>query len=70
MRRPPWWPESEAWPPQDDAGWRELRRGFMRRAGCFAFVAVLVLLLAVGAIVGLIANVTGSGPPGLVGVIV
>ncbi|MGI8928954.1 MAG: sensor histidine kinase [Candidatus Limnocylindrales bacterium] len=70
MSRPPWWPESEAWPPQDDAGWRELRRGFMRRAGCFAFLAVLVLLVAVGAVVGLIANVTGSGPPGIVGVIV
>ena len=48
-QRPPWWPDNEAWPPRDDAAWRELRRGFMRRAGCFFAFMVLVLFAFVAA---------------------
>jgi signal transduction histidine kinase len=60
-RRPPWWPSNEPWPPQDEAGWRELRQGFMRRAGCF-FVGVLVLIvLLVAAVVGLVQALVGPG---------
>lgn len=70
MRRPPWWPESEAWPPQDDAGWRELRRGFMRRAGCFVVFVLAVLLLGFATLVSLIAPAVGSGLYGIVGSIV
>ena len=68
--RPPWWPETEPWPPQDAAAWRELRRGFMRRAGCFALVIALVLVVVVGAVIGVLATVTGASPAGVVGVIV
>ncbi|MEX2546349.1 MAG: HAMP domain-containing sensor histidine kinase [Chloroflexota bacterium] len=70
MRRPPWWPANEAWPPQDAEGWRELRRGFMRRAGCFIGFMLIVLLLLVGGLIWLIADVFGSGSTGLFGVIV
>lgn len=67
MRRPPWWPESEEWPPQDAAGWRELRRGFMRRAGCFSVFVLAVLFLGLAGLVSLIAPAVGSGVYGIVG---
>jgi len=60
MRRPPWWPESEEWPPQDAEGWRDLRRGFMRRAGCFAVVVLVILFLGLAGLVSLIAPAVGS----------
>ena len=69
MRRPPWWPETEEWPPRDEAGWSELRRGFMRRAGCFIAFMFLLLLSVVAAFIWLIANVVGSGSAGLLGVL-
>lgn len=69
-KRPPWWPENEPWPPQDAAAWRQLRRGFMRRAGCFALFMVVVLVLVVGGIIGILATVTGSSPTGIVGAII
>ena len=58
-RRPPWWPDNEEWPPKDDAAWRQLRHGFMRRAGCFFGGVVLLLILAVigfGALLGQVAG--------------
>lgn len=39
-RRPPWWPEGEAWPPADAAAREALRRGFARRAALFVVVAL------------------------------
>ena len=70
QKRPPWWPETEPWPPQDAEAWRQLRRGFMRRAGCFAVFMALFLLVVGGTIIGLLATVTGSSPGGIVGALV
>ena len=47
-RRPPWWPEGEAWPPTGAAGWRMNRRytgRFVQRA---AFGLLAVFILTVG----------------------
>jgi len=41
--RPPWWPESEAWPPPPEA-WNQMRRRFMRRVALF--VAVMLASVA------------------------
>jgi len=70
MRRPPWWPQNESWPPQDEAGWRELRRGFMFRAGCFIGFMALTFVLAVVAIIWLLSTALGSAPGAIVGVLV
>ena len=70
MRRPGWWPQNEAWPPQDDAGWRQLRYGFMRRAGCFALIALTVAIAAVIGLIWLIGSITGTSVGGVAGAIV
>ena len=69
-RRPPWWPENEQWPPKDDAAWRELRHGFMRRAGCFFGFMLLIVLLAISAFIWLLATVTDSNPTQVFGVLI
>jgi two-component system, OmpR family, sensor histidine kinase BaeS len=46
-RRPPWWPESEAWPPP--GGWRSVRRRFVRRIALL-LIGLFVALFALGAI--------------------
>ena len=48
--RPPWWPEGESWPPQGPEGWRQIRRRYQRRMGCFALMA-LTILASLGALV-------------------
>ena len=51
--RPPWWPESEPWPPAGPPGvqaWQRMRRHFLRRAVVF-FAAVLTLTIALSALV-------------------
>src|SRR5918992_5752277 len=55
-RRPPWWPENEAWPPADGAPWRHMRRRFMWRVGC----AVLAFVTVVGSLVALVAWLVGG----------
>lgn len=72
-RRPPWWPDSEPWPPTGPAGawggpgWRGPwgRRGSRRPFGCLLLVPILLAtgaltvgIWAVAAIVGLV-----SAPP-------
>ncbi len=56
-RRPPWWPEGEAFPPR-----RWGRRGppaFVRRIGCF-FVAILATAVLAGTVIGgLVARLGG-----------
>jgi len=69
-RRPPWWPDNEEWPPKDDQAWRNLRRGFMRRAGCFFALVVLGLLLLFAGLIGLIGSVLGSNGSALIGALV
>jgi signal transduction histidine kinase len=65
-RRPPWWPETEPWPPADAAGWDRARgawaagwsgpgwrgrRGGIRRGfGCL-IVALATLIVSVGVLV-------------------
>jgi signal transduction histidine kinase len=47
-RRPPWWPENEAWPRADSsAHWRRGRGRFMRRMA--VVFAVILVLAAIGA---------------------
>ena len=47
-RRPPWWPDNEAWPPANaSAHWRRGRGRFMRRIA--VVFAILLVLAAIGA---------------------
>ena len=60
MRRPPWWPEGEPFPPV--RRWR--RRGpapFIRFIGCFV-VTVFLLSLLVGGLIGALLGHGGPGP--------
>jgi signal transduction histidine kinase len=51
-RRPPWWPEDEAWPPTGPRhAWRGWRGRFFRRVGCF--FGFLLLLSFGGGLAGL-----------------
>lgn len=74
--RPPWWPETETWPPADGssrggwhgrAGWRGPwgRRGFRRPFGCLLLLFVLfatgALTIAIWALAALVGLV--SAPP-------
>ena len=71
--RPPWWPETESWPPRDRAHhWRAGRARFFRR---FALIALALTLLGIyGAVtlVWLAANNLGlvAAPPRTAGPVV
>ncbi|HEX7949360.1 MAG TPA: ATP-binding protein [Candidatus Limnocylindrales bacterium] len=66
-RRPPWWPESEPWPPLGAPQWRwgpgrgpRRHRAIARRIGCL-FVLVATVLVSTGVIVlWLIATLLGA----------
>lgn len=66
-RRPPWWPESEPWPPSGGPQWRwgpgrgpRRHRAIARRIGCL-FVVVATVLVSTGVIVlWLIATLLGA----------
>ena len=42
--RPPWWPDNEPFPPRE---WPRMRHRFVRRMGCFAFMALVVFVALV-----------------------
>src|SRR5262245_10869930 len=70
MRRPPWWPSNEAWPPEGAAGWQELLRCFLRRAGCFFVFMAILFVLAIVAVAWVLSAVIGSAIGAAIGVIV
>ena len=64
-QRPPWWPESEPFPP---AGWRRRQaHRVMPRMAAFAFLAFVMFVLFVSIVVSIIAaiinSITGGAPP-------
>ncbi len=66
-RRPPWWPEGEAFPP----AWRRGRRGppqFIRWIGCL-FLVTLALAALAGGLVGVLIGRLGFVPVVVVGVL-
>ncbi len=61
MRRPPWWPEGEPFPPR-----RRVRRGpapFLRLFGCFVLAGLAVAFLT-GGLLGALFGGWGPGPGG------
>ena len=65
-RRPPWWPEGEAFPPR-----RWGRRGppaFARRLGCF-FVAILATAVLAGTVIGGLVARLGGWPVAVLAIV-
>jgi signal transduction histidine kinase len=62
-KRPPWWPQSEPFPPQE-GDWHRVRGRFMRRMAGFAFIAFLVFAFVVASFVTLLISIFGTGPGG------
>jgi signal transduction histidine kinase len=62
--RPPWWPETEEWPPTRDA-WRRVgrRNPFFRRMGCLFFVFSFLAFMGLLAILRLILTAFQGVPP-------
>lgn len=61
-QRPPWWPESETWPPQGPEGWRGVRRHFARRIGLFLAAVVLLAVMGGGTLFWLGTRFGAGGP--------
>src|SRR6187431_2289476 len=61
-RRPRWWPEGEAWPPTERAGWQRMRRRFMWRFGVFFLVFVLALAILLAFLIDIITSLFGGHP--------
>ncbi len=59
-RRPPWWPEDQAWPPE--RGWRRGPPAFVWRFGCFFVGLVAFVSIATASVVGLLAARFGVLP--------
>lgn len=63
-RRPPWWPETEPWPPRDRVvQWRVGRARFFRRLALFAIVMLVAGVSGVLALVWLAATRAGIVSP-------
>ena len=60
-RRPPWWPQNEAFPPRDRAGWRRLRRRFLVRAGLFVILVLGFLFGLAALLIWALTIVLGEG---------
>lgn len=59
-RRPPWWPEGEAWPPERGGrAWRGMRGHFFWRFGLFVVLLVLFLSFGVSILAGMVAALLG-----------
>jgi len=62
-RRPPWWPENEAWPPTGPDGrpaWRGRRHGFWPAIGCLVgSVVILAMLGAAFVVINVLALIPG-----------
>lgn len=67
-RRPPWWPENEAWPPAGPDGrpaWRGRRHGFWPAIGCLVgSVVILAMLGAAFVAINVLAMIPGLLGPG------
>lgn len=58
-KRPPWWPQSEPFPPKE-GDWRRVRGRYMARAAGFAFIAFLVFAFIVAAFITLLVSIFTS----------
>jgi signal transduction histidine kinase len=58
-RRPPWWPETEEWPPKGRPSWRSGRGRFVRRMGCLFGLVNLLILFIFSILIVLVANGLG-----------
>ncbi|MGH2383187.1 MAG: sensor histidine kinase [Candidatus Limnocylindria bacterium] len=61
-RKPPWWPEGEAWPPADGQPWRRARGRFMRRAAAFFLLVLIVLAILVAVLAEFVTSLFGGRP--------
>ena len=62
-RRPPWWPEAEAWPPVDAVGrplWVRGRRRWARRVGCLFGLLAFLMVVGLGAVVWAALDLAGG----------
>lgn len=59
-RRPPWWPEGEAWPPPPEA-WEQVRHRFMRRVARFVVLALVAMAVALGVVAWIVGQLMGTG---------
>ena len=68
--RPPWWPEGEPWPPAGPEAWRQLRRGFARRAATVAVLILVMLGLMAAGAVWLLTTLAGNAVAPLLAAVV
>ncbi len=61
-RRPPWWPEDQAWPPA--GGWRRGPPAFVWRFGCLFIGLIAFISIATASLVGVLAARFGVLPVG------
>lgn len=59
--RPPWWPENEPFPPSGPAGWRGMRRHFVRRVGLMLGVFFGLVFAASALAVAVLSGALGLG---------
>jgi signal transduction histidine kinase len=59
--RPPWWPESEPFPPRGPGPWSGARRHFLRRVGLIVFALFAITFMASALAVAAISGVLGLG---------
>ena len=63
-RRPPWWPETEPWPPRERVvHWRAGRARFFRRVAVFAIMMLVAGISGVVVLVWLAATRSGIVSP-------